>query len=75
VLDLNGIYCRAAVAHFANGKTRLSLKSAVVKNLIAMKTKGFTEHELLSKQSEFIHEIKLPEKSQVGYCFSYLSKV
>ena len=36
-----------------------------------MKTKGFTEQDLLSRQSEFVHEIDLPEKSPVGYCFSY----
>ena len=36
-----------------------------------MKTKGFAEQDLFSMQSEFINEIDLPEKSPVGYCFSY----
>jgi len=36
-----------------------------------MKTKGFSQEDLLTKQSEFINEIELPEKAPVGYCFSY----
>jgi hexokinase len=71
VLDLGGTNYRAAVVSFANGKAEITPKNASAKDLSVMKTKGFTEQELLSKQSEFVNEIDLPEKSPVGYCFSY----
>jgi hexokinase len=71
VLDLGGTNYRAAVVSFANGKAKITPKNVEAKDLSVMKTKGFTEQELLSKQSEFVNEIDLPEKSPVGYCFSY----
>ena len=71
VLDLGGTNYRAAVVSFANGKAEIKPKNAGAKDLSVMKTKGFTQEDLLSKQTEFVHEIDLPEKSPVGYCFSY----
>jgi len=71
VLDLGGTNYRAAVVNFANGKAKISPKNPDAKDLSVMKTKGFTEQDLLSKQSEFVNEIDLPETSPVGYCFSY----
>jgi hexokinase len=71
VLDLGGTNYRAAVVSFANGKAEITPKNVDAKDLSVMKSKGFTEQELLSKQSEFVNEIDLPIKSPVGYCFSY----
>lgn len=71
VLDLGGTNYRAAVVSFANGKAKITPENVDAKDLSAMKNKGFTEKELLSKQSEFVNEIDLPEKSPLGYCFSY----
>lgn len=71
VLDLGGTNYRAAVVSFANGKAKITPKNVDAKDLSIMKTKGFTQEDLLSKQSEFVNEIDLPEKSPVGYCFSY----
>lgn len=71
VLDLGGTNYRAAVARFANGKAEISPENPDSKDLSVMKTKGFTEEDLLSKLAEFVNEIELPEKSPIGYCFSY----
>jgi len=71
VLDLGGTNYRAAIVSFANGKAEITPKNVDAKDLSVMKTKGYTERELLSKQSEFVNEIDLPEKSPIGYCFSY----
>ena len=68
---MGGTNYRAAVVGFANGKAEIKPKNAGAKDLSVMKTKGFTQENLLSKQSEFVNEIDLPEKSPVGYCFSY----
>lgn len=71
VLDLGGTNYRAAVVKFADGKSEISPENPDSKDLSVMKTKGFTETDLLTKQAEFVNEIDLPEKSPIGYCFSY----
>jgi hexokinase len=36
-----------------------------------MKTKGYTSKMLFAEQASFLKELKMPEKSPIGYCFSY----
>ncbi len=71
VLDFGGTNYRAAVVKFANGKSEISPENPDSKDLSVMKTKGFTQDDLLSKQAAFVNEIELPEKAPIGYCFSY----
>lgn len=74
VIDLTGTISRATVVRFAKGKAKLNPKGIFVKDVAEDHHKEMSAHELLSRQSEFITRIKLPEKSPVGYCFSFPSK-
>jgi len=71
VLDWGGTNYRAAVINFSGGVANISPKKAGSKDLSANSTKGFTQADLLEKQSEFVNEIDLPAKAPIGYCFSY----
>jgi len=71
VLDWGGTNYRAAVINFAGGVANITPKKPGGKDLSATTTKGFSQEDLLAKQSEFVDEIELPEKAPVGYCFSY----
>ena len=71
VLDWGGTNYRAAVINFSGGIANISPKKAGGRDLSATTTKGFTQEDLLAKQSEFVNEIELPEKAPIGYCFSY----
>ena len=71
VLDLGGTNYRAAVINFTNGKIEIDADKLYEKDLSVMRSEGFTEQDLLSSMSEFVDVIPLPEKSPVGYCFSY----
>jgi hexokinase len=71
VLDWGGTNYRAAVINFAGGIANISPKKAGGRDLSATTTKGFSQEDLLAKQSEFVNEIDLPEKAPIGYCFSY----
>lgn len=71
VLDWGGTNFRAAVINFAGGVANITPKKAGGKDLSATTTKGFSQDDLLEKQSEFTEEIELPAKAPIGYCFSY----
>jgi hexokinase len=71
VLDWGGTNYRAAVISFASGVANITPKKAGGKDLSATTTKGFSQEDLLSRQSEFVNEIELPAKAPIGYCFSY----
>ena len=71
VLDWGGTNFRAAVINFAGGVANITPKKAGGKDLSANTTKGFSQDDLLEKQSEFTEEIELPAKAPIGYCFSY----
>lgn len=71
VLDWGGTNYRAAVINFVGGVANIIPKKAGGKDLSSVTTKGFTQADLLAKQSEFVNEIDLPSKAPVGYCFSY----
>lgn len=71
VLDWGGTNYRAAVINFAGGVANITPKKAGGKDLSATTTKGFSQADLLEKQSEFVNEIELPSKAPIGYCFSY----
>jgi len=71
VLDWGGTNYRAAVINFTGGVANITPKKAGGKDLSATTTKGFSQEDLLAKQSEFVNEIELPAKAPIGYCFSY----
>jgi hexokinase len=71
VIDWGGTNYRAAVINFNCGVAKIAGKKAIGKDISAATTKGFTQEDLLAKQSEFVNEIELPAKVPVGYCFSY----
>jgi hexokinase len=71
VLDWGGTNYRAAVINFAGGVANISPKKAGSIDLSATTTKGFSQEDLIAKQSEFVNEIELPAKAPIGYCFSY----
>lgn len=71
VLDLGGTNYRAAVVSFENGKTDIYPPNGWSKDLSVMKTKGYTAKDLYAEQASFLKDLKLPEKSPIGYCFSY----
>jgi hexokinase len=73
-LDFGGTNFRAAVVTFAEGGIEINPENADEKDLSAIRSQGFTENDLLSRLSEFVNEIPLPEKSPIGYCFSYPGK-
>lgn len=70
-LDFGGTNFRAAVVTFASGGIEINPENADEKDLSVIRSQGFSEHDLLSRLAEFINEIPLPEKSPIGYCFSY----
>ena len=71
VLDLGGTNYRAAVVSFKDGKADIYPPNGWSKDLSVMKTKGFTANQLYAEQASFLKDIKMPEKSPIGYCFSY----
>jgi len=71
VLDLGGTNYRAAVVSFKEGKADIYPPNGWSKDLSVMKTKGFTAKDLFAEQASFLKDIKIPEKSPIGYCFSY----
>ncbi len=71
VLDLGGTNYRAAVVSFSDGKAEIYPKDGWSKDLSIMKTKGFTAKKLFAEQASFLKDLKMPEKSPIGYCFSY----
>ena len=71
VLDLGGTNYRAAVVSFKDGKADIYPPNGWSKDLSVMKTKGFTAKDLFAEQASFLKDIKMPEKSPIGYCFSY----
>jgi hexokinase len=71
VLDLGGTNYRAAVVSFKDGKTDIYPPDGWSKDLSIMKTKGYTSKMLFAEQASFLKELKMPEKSPIGYCFSY----
>jgi hexokinase len=74
VLDWGGTNYRAAVISFESGVASITPKKSGGKELSAATTKGFTQEDLLAKQSEFVNEIELPAKAPIGYCFSYAAE-
>ena len=71
VLDLGGTNYRASVVSFNDGNIDIYPPDGWSKDLSIMKTKGFTEGDLFAQQASFLKDLKLPEKSPIGYCFSY----
>ncbi len=71
VLDLGGTNYRAAVVSFSDGKAEIYPKDGWSKDLSIMKTKGYTAKKLFAEQASFLKDLKMPEKSPIGYCFSY----
>ncbi len=71
VLDLGGTNYRAAVVSFKDGKADIYPPNGWSKDLSVMKTKGFTADQLYAEQASFLKDLKMPEKSPIGYCFSY----
>ncbi len=71
VLDLGGTNYRAAVVSFNDGNTEIYPKDGWSKDLSVMKTKGYTAKQLFAEQASFLKDLKMPEKSPIGYCFSY----
>jgi len=74
VLDWGGTNYRAAVISFESGSANITPKKPDGKELSAATTKGFTQEDLIAKQSEFVNEIELPAKAPIGYCFSYAAE-
>jgi len=74
VLDWGGTNYRAAVISFESGVANITPKKPDGKELSAATTKGFTQEDLITKQSEFVNEIELPAKAPIGYCFSYAAE-
>ena len=71
VLDLGGTNYRAAVVTFKDGKADIYPPDGWSKDLSVMKTKGFTEENLYAEQATFLNDLKMPERSPIGFCFSY----
>jgi hexokinase len=68
---LGGTNYRAAVVDFSGEKPVITPKNGWSKDLSVMKTKGFTVEDLYAEQAQFAEAIELPEKTPIGYCFSY----
>ena len=73
-LDFGGTNFRAAVITFTGDEIEVNPENADEKDLSVIRSHGFTERDLLSRLSEFVNEIPLPDKTPVGYCFSYPGK-
>lgn len=73
-LDFGGTNFRAAVVTFAESGIEINPEDPEEKDLSAIRSENFTESDLLTSLSGFVNEIPLPEKSPVGYCFSYPAK-
>jgi hexokinase len=44
------------------------------RDITEMKNKGFTREDLFSAQAKTLHQLKIPNDSPIGYCFSYPAK-
>lgn len=73
-LDFGGTNFRAAVVTFTEDGIDINPENAYEKDLSVIRSEGFSESGLLSQLSEFTSEVPLPEKSPIGYCFSYPGK-
>jgi len=71
VLDLGGTNYRASVVSFKDGETDIYPPDGWSKDLSVMKTKGYTAKDLFAEQASFLKDLKMPERSPIGYCFSY----
>jgi hexokinase len=71
VFDLGGTNFRAAVVTVGD---ETKIKGITEKDITEMKVDGFTREDLFNSQVQAINNLDLPEKSAIGYCFSYPTK-
>ena len=71
VFDLGGTNFRAAVVS-VDEKTEIT--GLAEKDITEMKNNGFTQEDLFESQAQIINQLKLPDNSPIGYCFSYPAK-
>ncbi len=71
VFDLGGTNFRVATVEVAD---KTSITSVAERDITEMKKKGFTKDDLFSAQSKVLNQLNIPEKSPIGYCFSYPAK-
>jgi hexokinase len=71
VFDLGGTNFRAAVVSVGK-ETKIT--GMAEKDITEMKTSGFTKEDLYKSQAQIIKQLKLPDESHIGYCFSYPAK-
>jgi hexokinase len=71
VFDLGGTNFRVATISVAE---KSSITSMAEKDITEMKKKGFTREDLFNSQSDVLNQLKVPDKTPIGYCFSYPAK-
>lgn len=71
VFDLGGTNFRAAVVSVGDDTKITSLAE---NDITQMKTEGFSREDLYEAQSQTIKQLRLPDNSPIGYCFSYPAK-
>jgi hexokinase len=71
VFDLGGTNFRVATITVAE---KSSITSMAEKDITEMKKKGFTREDLFKSQSAVLNQLKVPESTPIGYCFSYPAK-
>lgn len=71
VFDLGGTNFR--VASITVGE-KSSITSMAEKDITEMKRKGFTREDLFKSQAEVLNQLKVPDRTPIGYCFSYPAK-
>jgi hexokinase len=71
VFDLGGTNFRVATVSVAE---KTSITSMAEKDITEMKRKGFTREDLFRSQASVLKQLKVSDKTPIGYCFSYPAK-
>jgi len=71
VFDLGGTNFRVASISVAE---KSSITSMAEKDITEMKRKGFTREDLFRSQADVLNQLKISDKTPIGYCFSYPAK-
>ncbi len=71
VFDLGGTNFRVASISVSE---KSSITSIAEKDITEMKRKGFTREDLFKSQAGVLIQLKISDKTPIGYCFSYPAK-
>jgi hexokinase len=71
VFDLGGTNFRVATVKVGE---QSSITGSTERDITEMKNPGFTKEDLFNAQVKTMEQLKIPENTPIGYCFSYPAK-